>query len=223
MEMAAGDAAVRAMNPNRDPRDPSSKKGWVKLGYDRRIWIPAMATFPDGLDRDGWAAGFAQEWWDGSGLDYTPNDVARLTAQLAETHRATFGHLPCHLAFVHLPDPRLIPLTIFLGVFESGGERGHRLRVLTHADDPDAVEPPIVDEFHTEKLGTGLRTLRYLHLDDGALYAALNYAWRSDEYETDLRLWTATEDLARLERAMPDIDEFARTIAVVSRAGLVEM
>jgi hypothetical protein len=212
---------VRQMS--RDPRDPSSKKGWVRLGYDRRLWIPCMETFPDGLDRDSWAAGFAREWWDGSGLEHSPADVARLAAVLAEIHRSTFGHIACHLAFAHLPDPRLMPLPIFLGVFESGGERDERLRLLTRADDQNAVEPPVVDEFSTGKLGTGLRTLRYLHLDDGALYAALNYAWRSDEYETDVHLWTSTEDLARLERAMPDIDEFARTITVVSREGLIEM
>lgn len=203
-----------------DPRDPTSKKGWVKLGYDRRVWIPCPPVFPEGIDRDSWAAGFAREWWDGCGLKHSANDVALLSRLLSEIHKSTFGTIPCHLAFVHLPDPRLLPLPIFLGIFESGGEREERLRLLTHADDPAAVEPPIVDEFRTDMLGSGLRVLRYLHLDDGALFAAMNYAWRSQEYETDLRLWVSTEDLGRLERATCDIDEFARTIRVVPKAGV---
>lgn len=203
-----------------DLRDPTSKHGWVKLGYDRRVWIPCPPVFPEGFDRDSWAAGFAQEWWDGYGLAHSANDVELLKQLLTEIHKSTFERIPCHLAFIHLPDPRLMPLPVFLGIFESVGQKDERLRLLTHADDRGAVEPPIVDEFSTDLLGTGLRVLRYLHAGDGALYAALNYAWRSEEYDTDVRLWASSEDLGRLERATPDIDEFARTMRVVPKAGL---
>ena len=61
------------------------------------------------------------------------------------------GHIPCHLAFAHLPDPR--------------------------------------------------------H-DGGALYAALRYAWRSEEFETDLVLNATAEDLSRLNRAIDDIEDW---------------
>jgi len=114
----------------------------------------------------------------------------------------------------------MMPLVLYVGIWESDGERDAQLRMLTHADDPGVVEPPIVDEFSTDRLGTGLRTMRYRHLDDGSLYAGLSYAWRSAEYETDLLLFTSSEDLGRLQRAIPDMDEFARAINVISRQEL---
>jgi len=202
-------------------KNPTSKKGWVKIDYDRTIWIPSLPIFPEGYDLESWSLEFAQAWWDISGLKYGPADVARLTEMLREIHKGTYGHIPCHLAFVHLPDPRLMPLMLYAGIWELEGERDEQLRRLTRADDPEAVEPPIVDEFTTDKLGVGLRTLRYAHLDDGkALYAALNYAWRSEAHETDVRLFTSSEDLGRLQRAIPDIDDFARAITVISREEL---
>jgi hypothetical protein len=35
--------------------------------------------------------------------------------------------------------------------WKSDGEREQQLRSLTHADDPDAVRPPVVDEVKTER------------------------------------------------------------------------
>jgi hypothetical protein len=52
------------------------------------------------------------------------------------------------------------------------------------------------------------------------LYAALRYAWRSEEHETDLQLWASSADLGRLQRAIPDIDDFARAIRVIPRSQL---
>lgn len=157
----------------------TSKKGWVSIGYDRTIWISCLAIFPEGYDRQSYAADFAQLWWDASGLRYGPADLARLAAMISEIHQGSYGHLPCHLAFIHLPDPRLMPLILYVGIWESHGEQDAQLRILTHADDPGAVEPPIVDEFSTDRLGTGLRTLRYRHFDDGSLYAGLSSMPRS--------------------------------------------
>jgi hypothetical protein len=138
-------------------------------------------------------------------------------ARLAAIHESTYGHIPCHLAFIHLPDPRLMPLTAYLGIWESAGETEAQLRLLTHADDTDAVEPPIIDEFRAR---SGLRTLLYKQLDDGSLAAVLCYAWRSEQHATDLQLWIPCSDLGRLQRALADIDEFARAITIIPRSEL---
>jgi hypothetical protein len=196
---------------------PTSKKGWVRIGYQKALWIPCLPAFPEGYDRDRWASEFAQGWWDNSGLQYGPQDAERLTSLLCEIHKGTYGHIPCHLAFIHLPDPRLMPLPIFLAIWESRGERNAQLRMLANTDDPGAVERPIVEEFATDELGAGLRSMRYLQMEEGELYGSLSYAFRVERHETDLRLWTSTEDLGRLHRAIPDIDDFARAITVVSR------
>ncbi len=206
--------------PEQDWAGPSSRTGWVNVPFDRRIWIPCLPGFPPGYDLETWAAVFSVARWDMSGLKHTSQDVDRLAAQLAAVHQGTFGHIPCHLAFVHTADPRQQPLPVFLGIWQTSGDRDARLRSLANADDPEAIEPPIVDEFSTPQLGRGLRVMRYLHFTDGSLYAALSYAWRVEQYQTDLRLFTSSPDLGRLQRAVPDIDELARAIIPVPHPDL---
>lgn len=198
----------------------TSKKGWVSIDYDKTIWIPCLPVFPAGYDRESFFAEVAEFWWNASELPHTQVDVARLSAMLSETHQGIYGKVPCHLAFIHLPDPRLIPLVLYVGIWEPEGDRDERLRLLCHADDAGAVERPVAEEFATDKLGKGLRVIRYRHLPDGSLYAGLSFAWRSDEYETDLLLSASAEDLGRLQRAIGDIEAFARATSIIPQAGL---
>jgi hypothetical protein len=103
------------------------------------------------------------------------------------------------------------------------GDREERLRMLTHSDDIEAVEKPITEEYTTEKLGAGLRTLRYLqyHGEDGnSLFGSLNYAFRSEQYETDLRIWAVSPDLGRLQGALPDVETLVRATSIISREDL---
>jgi hypothetical protein len=198
-------------------RNPTSKKGWVNVAFDQRLWIPCPPGFPEGYDLNSWAATFADGFWQLSGLEHTDREMAVLSQLLKEVQTGTYGHIACHLVYIHLPDPRIVPLPVFLGIWEAEGDRDRQLRMLIRADDPKAVEPPIVEEVRTEKLGAGLRTLRYMHMPDGGLYAAVNYAWRSEEFETDLQVWASTHELGRLQRAIPDIEEFVRAIAIVPK------
>ena len=116
-----------------------------------------------------------------------------------------------------MPTPLTDLLPVGIGLWESEGERDTRLRMLANADDPKATEPPIVEEFRTEHLGAGLSSLRYPHLDDGSLFGALDYAFRSEEYETDIRFFSASDDLSRLQGAIPDIEELVRTTSLRPR------
>jgi hypothetical protein len=77
------------------------------------------------------------------------------------------------------------------------------------ADGHGAMEPPIVTEFPTEKLGDGLKVMSYFR-DKGTGTASLSYAWRSEELETAMRLFTACPDLGRLQGALDDLDDLAR-------------
>jgi hypothetical protein len=83
------------------------------------------------------------------------------------------------------------------------------------------VRAPIIDQFRTEKLGTGLRVLLHLPVEGsaGEVYAALSYAWRIEDLHTDLRIFTVCRDLGRLERAIPDIDELTRVTTIVPLPG----
>jgi hypothetical protein len=197
----------------------TSQTGWAKVDYDKTRWIPVPPVMPDGYDTDHWAQEFAMIWWDMSGRKPRVTDVATLAARLAWIGENTYGNIPCHQAFIHLPDPRLVPLPVYLAVLAAHGERTARLRSLTVADIA-GIKPSIVDDFPTDRLGDGLRVLRYFADQDSpprqqAIDVQLSYAWRSEEFETDLRLFTASPDLGRLQRAIPDIDELARHITAV--------
>jgi hypothetical protein len=54
--------------------------------------------------------------------------------------------------------------------------------------------------------------------DEGTVTASLCYAWRSEEFETAVRLFTACPDLGRLQGALDDLDDLARAIVVVPRS-----
>jgi hypothetical protein len=211
--------------------DLTSEKGWAKVDYRRTLWIPCPAAMPDGYDTSRWAREFSGAWWSMSGLPHGETELTRLETQLAYIRDNTYGHLPCHMAFIHLPDPRLDPLPVYLAVLAARGEHSARLRMLAGADDPSVIQPPITEAFSTDRLGTGLRALRHFTdspearpTADGAagggatpeIYAGLGYAWRSAEYETDLRLFTASPDLSRLQGAISDIDELARGVSVIT-------
>ena len=201
------------------PTGAMSQKGWIRVDYDRSVWIPCLPVFPEGENRESWAAGFAELWWEGSGLEHGKHEVALLERNLLSIHEYAYSHLPCHMAVIHLPDPRLVPLLVCFAVLPAEGDRAAQLRTLAHADEPGVVEPPIVSDCTTEKLGTGLKVLFYKQEDnDGSgIFAALNYAWRSENYETAVRMFVACPDLGRLQRAMPDLDKLAQVITVVPR------
>jgi hypothetical protein len=199
----------------------TSRKGWAKASYDQRIWVPCPRGLPEGWDRQRWAREFAEAWWGLSGLPHGQHELEKLATLLDYVYESTWGpesRIPCHLVFIHLPDPRMLPLPVYLSIFAALGRKEEQLRRLARVDDPALVKPPVVEEFSTPDLGPGLRVLRYVRgEDEGEVDVGLSYVWRSEEYETDLRLFAGTFDLARLEQAIPDTDELARQITVVPR------
>jgi hypothetical protein len=197
-----------------------SRRAWPRFGTQRDVWIPCPLAFREGDDEASWAHRFAARWWAKSGVEYSESQVAALAEILSDLRGATFRPGLCCVAVIRLPpalgEPPKVqePLPVGIGVWEQGGDRDSRLRLLANAVDPDAIEPPIIEEFGNDALGTGLKTLRYGHLADGSLFAAVNYAFRSEEYETDLRFSASCADLNRVQAAMPDIDELVRTTSL---------
>jgi hypothetical protein len=198
--------------------DLTSKKGWTKISYDKNIWIPCPNRFPPSLTRQEWSRGFAEGWWNAVPGRHSERQVKALEQTLLYLHDNIYGYQPCHVVLIHLPDARMTALPVCLGIWQPLGDRDDQLRRLVHADDPAAVEPPIVEEVRTERLGTGLRSLYHQRESDGSgLLTALNYAWRSEEHETDLRIFCGSPDMARLQRAIPDIEALTREISIVPR------
>jgi hypothetical protein len=199
-----------------DPRQLISQKGWISVDFNNEVFIPCPPAFPEGMTPQQWAGGFARVWWETSGLEHGEAQIKALADTLLYLHGSIYGTLPCHLALIHLRDPRTVPLPVGFGVWPATGERETQLRGLACADDPAAIKPPVVEQFATSHLGPGLKCMCYLK-DQKTVLGGLSYAWRSEEFETAVRMFTCTPDLGRLERAVPDLDELARVIRVVPR------
>jgi hypothetical protein len=193
----------------------ASKKGWPKIAYDKTIWIPCPENFSGQLTRDEWAEGFASLWWDASGLKHGKRQVKGLEKALLELQRGIYATQPCHSVVIHLPNVDVAPLPVCVAVWQAAGDRESQLRALVHADEPEAVETPLVEPFSTEQLGDGLKSQYLQRQPKGPeLTGVVNYAWRVEPLETDLRVFTACGDLGRLQAAMPDIDQLTREITV---------
>lgn len=203
---------------------------WPEVTYDPAIWIQLPLIWNDQTwpDYRTWARETAEACWSDFDLEpgaYSVDNLALTLAAFVEKLQPDDGSIPLEDFYLHLPDPRLMPLHVSLAVLDAEGDREQALREMTNADDPDAVESPTVEIFGTEHLGEGLRTLRYCPFDPGpdhqsepgALFAAVNYAWRVEEHKTDVRLHSACPDIARLVQVIDDIDELARGIHLLPR------
>jgi hypothetical protein len=200
-----------------DPRNLISQKGWIQVDFNKAIWVPCPPGFAPGADREKWAAGYARACWVASGLKHGKRQISALAQSFSHIHQSAYSTLPCHLALIHVRDPRAVPLLVCFGVWPAESDRQAQIRSLAGADEDGAMEPPIVTEFPTEKLGDGLKVMSYFR-DQGTVTASLSYAWRSEEFETAVRLFTACPDLGRLQGALDDLDDLARAITVIPRS-----
>jgi hypothetical protein len=193
-----------------------SSRGKVSVGYAPWIWIPCPPGFPAGFDLNSWALRYAQEWWANRGPEHGEHgepEVQLLAMILAGMHDYAYANLEMHQGLIHLPEIGLAPLLVSFAFWEAAGDRTDQLRALVHADDPAAIQPPEVTEFTTQRLGAGLKSLIYTRTDV-TLSGHLNYAWRSEELGTAVRMFTACPDLGRLHRALPDIEQVARLLTI---------
>ncbi|MBT2399775.1 hypothetical protein [Streptomyces sp. ISL-100] len=200
---------------------------WLNIDYDSDTWlkIPGRWTDVYNEDDDGvptdddqqtpaeWAAETAQDCWDDSGIDSGETGVAFLAETLQACVEKYPQAFPGYDIVLHLPDPRAMPLPVYVTDFPIEGDREPALRLLAMADDKEAVEPPIVEEFTTEDLGQGLRVLRYFTMPNSTdLLIGLRYAWRSEKFDRDLVMITASPAPGRVLSALEDIDDLARSI-----------
>jgi hypothetical protein len=121
--------------------------------------------------------------------------------------------------YFYLGPPRYRPLPVMLGIWKMTDERDEQLQMLAGYGTHNLVEPPVMEDFYTEHLGTGVKVwcVQKPEKRRKPVCGLLGYAWRSEELETDLHLKTMCTDLGWLQAAMPGIEEFARAIRIVPR------
>jgi hypothetical protein len=191
-----------------------SRRGWISVAYNQNIWIPCPMVFPEGCDRKSWADLYAEEWWSRTGRAHGKREIKIMARMLSDIHAYAYANMAMHMGFFHLPAMGLSPLLVSFGIWEAVGDRAEQLRALTHADDPTVMQAPVIDEFDTDNLGPGIKVLAYTR-DKDVITGFLNYAWRSEELATAVRMFTGTPDLGRLHQAVPDIEQLARAAAWV--------
>jgi hypothetical protein len=199
-----------------DPADETvtSELGWARVNVDTSRWIPLPLAFPDGHDRDSWATTAAAAWSQQWGLPAERPEVEGLATMIRAIHQSANVRVKCHQIWIYLPDRFTAPLPVFIAIWRQSGDRDRRLRLLTGADDKSSAREPQVAEVTTEHLGTGLRVLRQRVRDKGQLLAFLGYAFRVEEHETDLQVFTTTSDLRALTVASDDIERLVQGITV---------
>ncbi|MFJ8535723.1 hypothetical protein [Streptomyces sp. NPDC093591] len=191
---------------------------WIRIPL---MWPePGLEDIAEAQTPEAWARYFAEAWWEDFATEKPePGEVdlvANILLMYAERAPAAF---PGFEVLLHLPHPRDIPLPAYVDLveIEEGEDRETALRALTHADASYAIEPPIVEEFDSPHLGSGLRVLRYYQDEDSnEVHVGLRYAWRyeKDTEAADVLIILADPDAGRILKALDDVDEFARTIRI---------
>jgi hypothetical protein len=201
-------------------RTEPSEKGRAKVACELGIWLPCPRVFPAGHDAESWSRLASTMWWGKSGLPHDDNAVDQLAAVFRSVREIGYARVRSHQFWIYLRDPAAQPLPVYVCAWKQQGERDRRLRLLAGADDADSVRKPQVAKAATSNLGTGLRAARYRALDDkGSLLCILSYAFRVEEHETDLQVFTSSTDLRALTAAGDDIERFVQSITVYGKTG----
>lgn len=187
-----------------------------ELDHDEALWIVLPTIAEEGAPRDHWewARRTARTFGlgaDGDGIEEAATTLARVADHVGR-RRDPDDDL-AEVVLVPHREGAVLPLPVQVHVWPcSETDREDELRALVRADDPDAVEPPVVERIALPRLGEGLQALSWFPLGDGAgcLYAVLSYAWRVEESDADVRVSCSTPDLGRLSLAVEDIDELVQ-------------
>ena len=186
----------------------------LDVDSDPSVWLPiprewTTNTWPDHRD---WARDAAEAVFHGSRDRREVDILAGLLAFLAEDPKIAPGQTQS--SYLHLPGPGTDVLPVYVQFFDSEGARDEALREMAEADG-DAVKPPSVEPFATQRLGQGLRVMRYTLVDDDQLLLSLGYGFRHDGF--DIRIRTFALDHGRVLRSMDDIEDLVRAISVVEQ------
>ncbi|MDI5972525.1 hypothetical protein POF50_024825 [Streptomyces sp. SL13] len=194
------------------PRDPAR---WIALPTD---W-PAPGFEKDFPDPATWAVIAANAVWNDSPLTPRGDEVDSLAQVLAYCADNCPRPLPGYEIYLHLPGPRDVPLPVYVGDYPRTTDPESDLRYALAVEDPEAVEPPLVEEFTAAGLGSGLRALRYCRDRDdayGGILVGLRYAWYVEHLDLIVSVRTVHPHPGRVIAAIDDIDALCRGLRYVA-------
>ncbi|MGA5127343.1 hypothetical protein ACPCAG_29095 [Streptomyces pseudogriseolus] len=162
---------------------------------------------------DEWSATCAEiiyrrhkKWWRSPNRDA----LAQSFRLLVQSH--PHPSIPANQVFLYGGDPRRVPQPFYaLVVQPESGDRDRELRSVVQATEKGSTRSPDVMNFDSDRIGRGLRCLRYFGDEEG-LGVSLNYGWWSEEHQLYVSVRTVTDDVGWLATNLDVFDYFARTI-----------
>jgi hypothetical protein len=128
------------------------------------------------------------------------------------------------VTFLHIPSPTVSALPVRCCVDDGPGLTADMAALVV---DPNAVEPPVVDKFHTETLGNGIKATRHCLFDaepgkdpdERGVWVGVRYAFKVPNRQAVVTVVATHTDLGRMAAAQRDLDEFVNTISLQHPGG----
>lgn len=195
---------------------------------DPELWIGIPQIWPiPGSEKElpdipAWASSVSQIVWEASGLEVTAGGLGVLTSILTKTAQTAPEHFPGFDVLVHLPEPTSMPLNVYIGEFDasdlSPDEAAEEVPLIAGVEDPEAVEPPVVEAFPSQHLGAGVRVLSYVQVPgENTIHVWVRYGWHVPQLQRQVFLFAFSLDPGHMMSALEDIDQLARSIRFVPR------
>ncbi|PGH48871.1 hypothetical protein [Streptomyces sp. Ru87] len=187
---------------------------FIETDSNPEEWLLMPLRWDSVQERNDWAQGNAELLWRLHKKRPKRRDVRALAVRLDMLAEGIPGTIPAQQVFLYAPDPRGLPQAFYALYFPAEGDRMESLMTAVQANEASPVRPVEVDMFSTDRLGQGLRSLRYWKTQDNELAVSLNFAWRLERFGFDLSVRTVAFDPGWLAAHLDECDDFIRTLWV---------
>lgn len=197
-----------------------SSANWAKVDWDRSIWFPIPTSFTETKYAD--AAEWAFDWAGDRVLrahgeltkKLVKKEVLPFSQALVLGRHETIGKISAHKFYFHCPDAKKSPVLTSIGLWKTQGSREEAFQYYSYFGTKTATEQPVAEWFDTEMLGRGVKA-QWSGVTGPGKYWQVNYAFRDEEYETDVHVWMMEWDHKRFLEVVPDLDTLVRTIRCI--------
>lgn len=179
----------------------------IEYDLDRWLYVPARFPWESFTDETAWADAVSGGYG-GTGPRAAPEElVAWLRDYLLGAVRSNRDGT---IRFAHLPS--ITAPNAIVDVYDLPHDPAQPLSALTHEDQGPAIRPAEVVPFASDRLGAGVKSIRWVRLEGGSIMRATNWVWRTGG--RDIVVLTASADIPLSEALDPFVDELARAIRI---------